>query len=64
MGSNSERWGGVAERYLWSGDLDSQGGGGQQASNRCMEGLGVHGSHSTLKQQEFRETQGKDKRYS
>lgn len=35
------------ERCLWSGDLDRQGRGGQQASNRCMEGLGVHGSHST-----------------
>lgn len=35
------------ECSLGSGDLDSHGGCGQQASSRGMQGLGMHGPHST-----------------
>lgn len=41
------RLGRALERALGSGDLDSHGGSGEQASSRRMEGLGVHGSQST-----------------
>lgn len=45
--------------YLGSGDLDSHGGSGEQASSRRMEGLGVHGSQSTL--EKHKRSLGKDK---